>query len=230
MTTGDATTDHSCHSTDTTPERIHFHFDPICPWCYQTSRWIRRVRDLGAAVVTWGLFSLELQNAGHETGTLAASHARSRLALSTAVAVRHIAGPDAVGAFYAAIGRRIHEDGEPLEDRATTLAALEEAGLAAQLLPDAGDGDALADRVAEEHRQLVENTRSFGVPTMVLDAGEGPAIFGPVLTEPPETDEETLELFDHVVWLARYENFSELKRKRVHRPQLESVRRRDQQR
>ena len=26
-------------------QRIEFFFDPMCPWAYQTSVWIRRVRD-----------------------------------------------------------------------------------------------------------------------------------------------------------------------------------------
>ncbi|MGI8756886.1 MAG: hypothetical protein ACR2MB_13720 [Acidimicrobiales bacterium] len=34
-----------------------------------------------------------------------------------------------------------------------------------------------------------------------------------------------VELWRHVRWLARYENFSELKRDRTLRPDLESVRR-----
>jgi hypothetical protein len=71
-----------------------------------------------------------------------------------------------------------------------------------------------ADRVAEDHRALSECTRSFGVPTIVLDGGEGPAIFGPVVSEVP-TDEEAVELWRHVSWLVRYENFSELKRDRT---------------
>ncbi len=69
-------------------EHIRFHFDPICPWCYQTSRWLKRVAELGEVELTWGLFSLELQNAGDEPEELASAHARSKLALATAVAVR----------------------------------------------------------------------------------------------------------------------------------------------
>jgi hypothetical protein len=37
--------------------------------------------------------------------------------------------------------------------------------------------------------------------------------------------DEAVELFRHVVWLTRYENFSELKRDRVELPDLASVRR-----
>lgn len=40
-------------------ERVCFFFDPICPWCYQTSRWARRLEELGVVELDWGVFSLE---------------------------------------------------------------------------------------------------------------------------------------------------------------------------
>jgi len=206
-------------------ERIRFYFDPACPWCYQTSRWLRRVAALGEVDLSWGLFSLQLQNAGREPEQMAEAHARSALALRTAVAVRDDAGNDAVGAFYGALGARVHEHGEPLQDAATVTAALDDAGLDPALADQAAHDDEYAERVAAEHRSLVEGTRSFGVPTIVLEDGQGPAIFGPVISEPPADDAEALELFRHVVWLARNENFAELKRDRRHWPDLESVRR-----
>lgn len=206
-------------------EHIRFHFDPICPWCYQTSRWLRHIAGLGAAELTWGLFSLELQNAGSEPERLARQHTRSALALRTGVAVREAAGPDGLGAFYGAIGSRVHRDGQPLEDPDTVKGALDDVGLGSSLVDVAAGDQRYADAVAAEHRALVERTGSFGVPTMVLDDGRGPAIFGPVITEPPADDAEALALFDHVMWLARYENFSELKRERVVQPRLTSVRR-----
>lgn len=206
-------------------ERIRFHFDPVCPWCYQTSRWLKRVAELGEVELSWGLFSLELQNAGDEPEDLAEAHARSKLALATAVAVRDEAGSDGVGAYYGAIGRRVHEEGEPLDDPDTVKGALDDAALDPGLADRAAAGPAHADRVVVEHRRLVERTRSFGVPTLVLDGGDGPAIFGPVLTEPPTTDVEAVELLRHVVWLARHPAFAELKRERDRLPDLESVRR-----
>jgi predicted DsbA family dithiol-disulfide isomerase len=206
-------------------ERVRFYFDPVCPWCYQTSRWLKRVAALGKVELSWGLFSLQLQNAGQESEDMAEAHARSALALRTAVAVRDAAGSDGVGAFYGALGARVHERGEPLQDATTVRAALDDAGLDPALADKAADDGRYAERVAAEHRGLIESTRSFGVPTMVLDGGEGPAIFGPVISDPPADDAEVLELFRHVVWLARYENFAELKRDRGHWPDLASVRR-----
>jgi predicted DsbA family dithiol-disulfide isomerase len=206
-------------------ERIRFYFDPVCPWCYQTSRWLKHVATLGEVDLSWGLFSLQLQNAGQEPEELAEAHALSALALRTAVAVRDAAGNDAVGAFYGALGARVHERGEPLQDAATVKASLDSAGLDPALADKAADDDKYAQRVEAEHRGLTERTQSFGVPTIVLDGGEGPAIFGPVISEPPADEAEALELFQHVVWLARNKNFAELKRARAHWPDLESARR-----
>jgi hypothetical protein len=60
----------------------------------------------------------------------------------------------------------------------------------------------------------VRETKAFGVPTIRLDGGTGPALFGPVLSELPK-DDDAVELLEHFVWLARYENFSEFKRDRM---------------
>jgi protein-disulfide isomerase-like protein with CxxC motif len=204
-------------------ERVCFYFDPICPWCYQTSRWAERLEELGEIELEWGVFSLELQNAGKEPEELAEAHARSARALRTAVLVRDVAGQAAVGAFYKALGTRVHERGEPLQDEQTVEAALDDAGLDPGLSAKAWADDTTAEGVAAEHRQLCERTRSFGVPTIVLDAGNGPAIFGPVISEVPD-DADAIELWRHVSWLVRHENFAELKRDRLAPPELESVR------
>ncbi len=45
-----------------------------------------------------------------------------------------------------------------------------------------------------------------------------------MISEVP-SDEDAVELFRHVSWLTRYENFSELKRDRTIDPPLETVRR-----
>ena len=41
------------------PTRVDFHFDVICPWAYQTSLWMRDVRDRQGLEVDWRFFSLE---------------------------------------------------------------------------------------------------------------------------------------------------------------------------
>ncbi len=62
------------------------------------------------------------------------------------------------------------------------------------------------------------------MPTIRLDGGRGPAIFGPVISNPCADDAEATTLWEHVTWLVRYENFSELKRDRTVMPDLARVR------
>ncbi len=205
-------------------EPVCFYFDPICPWCYQSARWARRLAELGEVELSWGLFSLEMQNAGTEPEEMARAHARSASALRTVVVVRDHGGAAAVGAFYAALGGRVHEQGQDLDAVETLEASLVDAGLDVALLEQATSDPSTLERVGDEHRALCERTRSFGVPTIVLDGGDGPAIFGPVISEVPG-DADAVELWHHVRWLARYGNFSELKRDRSSAPDLESVRR-----
>ncbi|MFM7253078.1 MAG: hypothetical protein ACKO27_08435, partial [Ilumatobacteraceae bacterium] len=42
--------------------RVDFWFDPMCPWAYQTSVWIRRVRESVPLDIHWRFFSLEEVN------------------------------------------------------------------------------------------------------------------------------------------------------------------------
>ena len=41
------------------PARVDFHFDIMCPYAYQTSLWMREVRDRAGVTVRWRFFSLE---------------------------------------------------------------------------------------------------------------------------------------------------------------------------
>jgi hypothetical protein len=195
-------------------DKVKFHFDPRCPWCYQTSRWIRRLEELGEVEADWGIFSLEVVNleAGKDPRQI---DAVSGPALRTAIVIRDNFGSKAIGPFYAALGKRIWETVPPAEDQLVAVReSLEEAGLDPSLVDKAMADESTWDAVLAEHNELIANTRSFGVPTIVLDGGEGLAIFGPVISELP-TDDDGVELWKHVSWLARYENFSELKRDRT---------------
>lgn len=204
------------------PEPVRFFFDPICPWAYQTSRWMRRLAWLGVVSLDWGVFSLEVANKGAEESRRK-GHSRSAAALRTLLLLREVEGPEPVSRFGAALGRRVHEEGEALDDTTVIADALAEAGVDPHLVEAATADDEVWQRVLEEHTALVDRTRSFGVPTIVLDGGQGPAIFGPVISSVPG-DEDAVELWRHVSWLTRCETFSELKRDRVHEPDLESVR------
>ncbi len=192
---------------------ISFAFDPLCPWCWQTSKWIRRVEELGAASVTWTVYSLEL--AHHADGPAAGDPLGNGVrGLRTAIAVRDKHGNDAMGAFYAALGERYFTQVEPYEDPATFHGALRDAGLDPAIYDRAVATRQTFTKLVKEHRLLVKETKAFGVPTIRTDGGRGPGMFGPVISELPD-DTEAVELFEHVVWMIAHDNFAELKRDRV---------------
>jgi predicted DsbA family dithiol-disulfide isomerase len=202
------------------PERIRFYFDPLCPWCYQTSRWARRLDELGVVEVEWRVFSLAIVNRGEEGR--ADADLWSSPSLRTAVAVREAQGNAAVGAFYKALSDAHHLRGEAVTDHAVIEASLREAGLDAGLLHCALDDPATWETVQREHDEAVEAHGAFGVPTIVLDGGDGPQMFGPIITDVPD-DGAAVELWQHFAWMARNPNVAELKRERLPLD-LESVR------
>ena len=201
---------------------IRFHLDPLCPWCYQTSRWVRRLEELGEVSVEWAVFSLAIGNRGDEGRSVA--DRGSAPGLRTLVLVRAEHGAHATGRFYAALGAAVHQRGAGVDEHEVLAGALREAGLDPGLLERALADPATWQQVQDEHDAMVARHKGFGVPTIVLDGGEGGAIFGPVISEVPD-DAEAVELWRHVSWLAGYENFAELKRERARMPELASVRR-----
>jgi len=204
-------------------EPIQFSLDPRCPWCWQTSKWVRQLEAAGTVTVRWGTFSLELQNFDKPLDEFDVAKAVSAPALRTLVALREHEGDAAAGKFYAALGDRYFDGEEDLTDE-TVRAALADAGLDEAWLDKAVADESTWTTVLDEHHELTGETRSFGVPTIRLDGGRGPAIFGPVISNPCADDAEATTLWEHVTWLVRYENFSELKRDRTVMPDLARVR------
>ena len=205
-------------------EKVKFHFDPRCPWCYQTSRWARRLEELGEIDLDWGVFSLEVVNLeeGKDPLELAAT-ATSGPALRTAIVIRDMVGSAAIGPFYKALGKRIWEQSPPAQDMVVAVKeSLAEVGLDPALCDQALKDPTTWEEVLAEHRALIERTGAFGVPTIVMDDGTGPAIFGPVISALP-SDGDAVTLWEHVSWLARYENLYELKRGRTNQPDLPAI-------
>lgn len=208
-------------------ESIRFYFDPGCPWTWQTSKWVRQLESSGHIELTWGLFSLALQNdrpglkdPDPEAAAEASTKSRSGHALRTGVVVRSHGGSAALGRYYEALGTRVHHRHEDLGEPETVKGALTDAGLEISIYGEAMSDPASWQEVLSEHTDLCERTGCFGVPSIVLDSGNGPAIFGPVLSEPPATEAEAVELLGHVVALVRNPAFAELKRNRPELPEL----------
>jgi hypothetical protein len=72
---------------------------------------------------------------------------------------------------------------------------------------------------AETDEALSLTGKDVGTPILHFRPPEGVAFFGPVISRLP-SEEEAVELWDHVVALAGFPGFAELKRSLRERPQL----------
>ena len=177
--------------------------------------------------VEWGVFSLAIINFEKPIEEFDPDRGRGVRALRTAIAVRDRFGNEAMADYYGAIGNRIFDGLQDYQDDATITGALRDAGLDEGVLADALADPETWEKLLTEHTWLTSSTRSFGVPTIQVDGTDGPATFGPVISNPPDNDTDAVALWHHTAWLTRYENFSELKRDRTVDPDLEAWRARE---
>lgn len=199
-------------------ERIEFFYDPCCPFCWITSRFLLEVSAERDVDVTWRPFSLAMKNnelagdddAVNEHGEMHRSSHRV-LRVITKAAEQHGAS---VIDLYSAFGRRFHLDHEKYDDAmiADVLAA---AGLPAELA-EAADDTSLDEGLQASIDSAVEAVGDdTGVPTIVFvsDDGQRRGFYGPVLQELPSKD-DALRLWDSLVGLVSVPAFYELKRTR----------------
>jgi 2-hydroxychromene-2-carboxylate isomerase len=186
-------------------------FDPGCPFTWRTSRWLKDVAGRRGESVTWRFLSLSILNEGKDVPEQFRPYlAWARRAHRVLVAADQRHGQDAVDRLYTALGERVHDGGAERED-ATIAAAIEAAGLPADLVRAADDTDLDKPlRDSHDESQARVGTES-GSP--VVAVGTGPAFFGPVV-HPIPTGAEADRLFEALSLLSTVPQFSELKRSR----------------
>lgn len=172
------------------------------------------MRQVRPVEVRWRFFCLEDVNKGE--GKVDWDTGRSAPLLRVLALVRSRHGDEAVDRLYGALGRARFERDEKLDDPAVCEAALEEAGLDRGLRAAALADPTTRDEVEAEHTAIVQDREAFGVPTLVLDDGQGPEMFGPVI-DPVPRGEAAGELWDRILWLLRQPGFFEVKRSRKKR-------------
>jgi len=155
-----------------------FYFDPVCPFAWMTSKWVRMVAEQRDYRVDWRFISLRLINAdvdydaqfpaGYEAG-----HTAGLRLLRVAARVRADFGRDAVGPLYAAIGHRIFDTAS--DDRITRSnqgsrpflePILRERRLPLQLLNALDDTGFDADIRAETNEALALTGKDVGTPIL----------------------------------------------------------------
>lgn len=199
--------------------QVEFWFDPICPWCWMTSRWVSEVSELRGFEVAWHPISLSILNEGQPESDYLREHAegqrQGRRMGRVIAAAEQLYGPDVVGKLYTALGNRIHPGGRDDFDAIITE-SLGEADLSGQA--DIAADDASFDAVLRENTDhaLKIAGPDVGVPIISID---GVAFFGPVVTPAP-TGELALQLWDGIRAAASVPGFFELKRGRKVGPQF----------
>ena len=209
---------------------LHFWFDPVCPFAWMTSKWVRTVAAQRDYTVDWRFVSLRLLNSHLDYDThfppeYERGHTAGLRLLRVAARARAEHGRAAMAPLYAAYGARIFEvpPGQDVPARldAGELVAdmLRDAGLPVDLAGALDDPSWDAEIQAETSAGLALTGKDVGTPILHFEPPTGVAFFGPVISRLPG-DDEAIELWDHVIGLARFGGFAELKRSLRERPQL----------
>lgn len=214
---------------------LDFYFDPVCPFAWMTSKWIRQVARKRAYDVEWRFISLRQINAavdydaqfppGYEAG-----HTAGLRLLRVAARTRLEHGPTAVGQLYEQLGAAIFDiapagdidDAAAREARGTReflMPVLGTAGLPAELADALEDDSYDAQIQAETDEALGLTGRDVGTPIIHFQPPTGTAFFGPVISRLP-SEADGIRLWDHVIGLASFGGFAELKRSLRETPQL----------
>jgi hypothetical protein len=205
---------------------VELYFDPVCPFCWQTSKWLRQVQRLTGLEIGYRFISLLFVNEprgyeGKPAGYREVHEQGTRL-LRVAAATREAHGNEAVGRLYQRLGEALFEVDAPEPGGFQGIVAHHRAGpdIPAVLLA-AGLPDTLAAAAtsevhdpllrAETAAALARAGEDVGTPILSFAPPDGPAFFGPVISDLP-SDEEAVALYEAVTRLARWPGFAELKR------------------
>lgn len=195
--------------------RVDFYFDPICPWCWITARWLVEVAPHRYLDVSWRSFSLAIKNRDRDVPErFARSHREGLRALRVAEAVREAHGEGSVAALYEESGRHYQHDRNREFDHAAILEAV---SLPTDLAAAADDQewDVVIERSMDDALAVAGD--EVGVPLIVFDGEYG--THGPIVSRAP-TGAAALDLFDRVVDLTTMPGFFELKRSRTAGPEF----------
>lgn len=181
------------------PRKVQFYFDPMCPFAYQASKWIRAVRDRVGIDIEWRLFSLEEVNRVEgkpHPWERPWSYGWSLMRIGVVLRRQDMMLLDR---WYDVVGAALHERGERPHDPEVARQLLDQMGAEPSVLDEALEDQSTHAEIRTEHDSVLA-AGGFGVPTLRFDNDQW--LFGPVIVNPPIGD-EGLRLWDLVTgWLA----------------------------
>lgn len=182
------------------PQVVDFHFDVMCPWAYQTSLWMRDVRDQLNLTVNWRFFSLEevnLQPGKRHPWEREWSYGWSMMRIGALLRRQSM---DLLDLWYAAAGKALHVEGRRPHHPDVARHLLETIGADPGLVDQSIADTTTHDEIKAEHAKVVDHG-GFGVPTLFFPGDPEQVLFGPVLLDPP-TGAAALRLWDALTaWL-----------------------------
>lgn len=170
----------------TEPGAVDFHFDVMCPYAYQTSLWMREVRDRLGVEVTWRFFSLEEVNRAEGKKHPWEREWSYGWSMMRVGARLRRDDPALLDDWYARAGAALHVDGRKPHRPEVARHLLAEMGLDPGLVDEAIADPTTTDEVRAEHEAVLAGG-GWGVPTLHFPDSDD-WFFGPVLVEPPTGD------------------------------------------
>ena len=184
---------------------VDFHFDVLCPYAYQTSKWIRDVRRQNGITINWKFFSLEEVNrieGKKHPWERDWSYGWSMMRIG---AILRRSSMDDLDRWYERSSRALHEEGLRPHDPEVARHLLRELGLDPDFVDQSIADETTHDEIRADHDRVMD-AGGYGVPTLFF--GDH-CLFGPVLIDPPMGD-AALRLWDAVTAWTEFPHLWEL--------------------
>lgn len=186
---------------------VDFHFDVLCPYAYQTARWIRDVRRQNDLTINWKFFSLEEVNRMEGK-----KHPWERdwsygWSIMRIGAILRRTDMDALDRWYERSGRALHVEGQRIHDPEVARQLLAELDLDPGIVDESIQDQSTHDEIKADHQRVMD-AGGYGVPTLFF--GDH-CLFGPVLIEPP-MGEPAMRLWNAVTAWVEFPHLYELQK------------------
>lgn len=206
-----------------TVTKVEFWFDPACPFCWMTSRWLVDVARDRELDIDWQPISLMFKNNPPQDSPFYPRVSFTRDLLRVVESVRAAGHSDQIGALYTEFGRRIHHQDMPIFDTgeiATILLGLDLDRSHADAVNDESFDAAIKLAMAEGLSLVGDDV---GTPIIAVTGRSGRVgLFGPVITVLPN-EHDRLRLWDGFLAMVDTPGFFELKRTRIESPDMSTI-------